>query len=187
MERRCWDQSQVIALIGPGGAGKLSLAVRLAPLLRLSFADLDSEFGRRFGDIGAYIRREVHYAYKLRNAALARQIIAGPFGPKLLVMSSGFLAQDNPPGALEANRRLIAACYSICLLPSRNMEESVAVIVERQSHRRFGRGPAREEAVIRERYPIYAREGDLLVFSTASPDDTAEAITLQLSTRLSGR
>jgi shikimate kinase len=179
-ERKRWDQSQNIVLIGPGGSGKSSLGVELAPLLNQGITDRDSEFNRQIGNVGEFIRKEGYEAYKLRNSALAALIMSELVTPTLFVTSSGFLTPDNPPTALEANRLLVAACYSICLLPSRNMEEAVGVILERQARRSFTRDRAHEESTIRARYPIYAQEGDLLVFSTAPSCNTAEAIAHRL-------
>jgi shikimate kinase len=182
-ERRQWDQSQNLAIIGPGGAGKSSLGTQLAPLLNHAVTDLDHEFSRRIGDIGAFIRDEGYETYKLRNSALATQIMSELAAPTLLVASSGFLSSDNPKAALDANRQLIERCYSICLLPSRDIVESIGVIVERQSTRPFALNNAHEESTIRARYPIYAREGDLLVFSMEPSSDIAAAIVRLLTTR----
>lgn len=179
-ERRCWDRSQNVVLIGPGGAGKSSLGIELAPLLNHDFADLDGEFSRRIGDIGEFIRKEGYEAYKLRNSILAGQLMFELVVPTLFVTSSGFLTADNPTKALEANRRLVATRYSICLLPSRDMEQAVGAIVERQSRRAFTGDHAHEESKIRARYPAYAQEGDLLVFSMAPSSDTAKAIACRL-------
>jgi shikimate kinase len=172
-KHRCWDRSQHILLIGPGGAGKSSLGIELAPLLSRCLVDLDSEFIQRVGNIGRFIREEGYDAHKRRNATLAGQIIVEAADPMLLVTSSGFLTSDNPPEALAANHRVLAACYSICLLPSRDVERAVQIIVQRQVTRPFTSDWKREEATIRARYPLYVQKGDLRVFSTLSPKDTA--------------
>jgi|JI8StandDraft_1071087.scaffolds.fasta_scaffold30348_2 shikimate kinase len=180
-ERKSWDRSRNVVLIGPGGAGKSSLGIALAPLLNHCLVDLDGEFSRRIGDIGEFLREEGYEAYKLRNSILAEQLMFERAAPTLLVTSSGFLAVDNPMKTLEANRRLVANCYSICLLPSRDLEKAVDVIVKRQSRRPFAGDHAHEERTIRARYSAYVQEGDLLVFSTAPSIDTAEAIARHLS------
>ena len=180
-ERRGWDRSQNIVLIGPGGAGKSTLGLELAPLLSRCLVDLDSEFTQCIGNIGRYIREEGYDAYKRRNSALAGLIMAEAAEPTLLVTSSGFLTADNPPDVLATNQQLLAACYSICLLPSRDVERAVATIVQRQISRPFTSDRTREEATIRARYPAYMQQGDLLVFSTLSPKATAGVLTKHLT------
>ena len=180
-ERSAWNSAKCLALIGPGGAGKSSLGIELAPLLERSLIDLDIEFNRRMGDISAYIHNNGHGKYKLANSNLARNIVDEMVAPSVLVTSSGFLTLDNPPQALDANRRLVASSYSVCLLPSRDLERAVSIILERQLARPFSGGPTKEEARIRDRYPIYAGLGDLIVFSITSSAEIARAVTRQLS------
>lgn len=182
-ERRSWDASRNLLLIGPGGAGKSSLGIELGLLIERRPVDIDQEFVRRIGDIDAFIRDEGYQRYKSRNSRLAREITSESPSPILLVTSSGFLTPDNPEPALAGNRKLLASSYSICLLPSRDLEGAVRIIVERQLARRFARDPAREEALIRERYPIYALLGDMVVYSAAA----AGAIARQVARRLSAR
>lgn len=175
-ERRPKRPAEILILIGPGGAGKSSLGLELAPLLKRQLVDLDTEFCSRNGHISAFLANQGYKEYKIQNSILAAVIIAEAASPTILVASSGFLTPDNPELTLEANESLTNACYSVCLLPSRDLDRSVSVIVERQLARPFARDRANEEAAIRRRYPVYAGLGDLVVFSTASPRETAAAI-----------
>jgi shikimate kinase len=180
-ERRPWNAARILLLIGPGGAGKSSLGSELAPLLNRRLVDLDHEFCRRVEDITTFMRRVGYERYKVENSALAAKIAAEAVCPTLLVASSGFLTNDNPKAALEANRSLLGACYSVCLLPSRQLERAVSVVLERQLARPFARAKVREEAAIRQRYGVYSLLGDLVVFSAASAADIAAAIERQFS------
>lgn len=180
-ERRPWNGARLLLLIGPGGAGKSALGSELAPLLDRRLVDLDHEFCRRLGDITTFMRREGYEGYKIQNSALAAEIAAEAVCPTVLVASSGFLTNDNPEPALEANRSLLKACYSVCLLPSRDLERAVTVIVERQLERPFARDKVREEAAIRARYGVYLRLGDLIVFAAGSPRETAKAVERHFS------
>ncbi len=176
IERKPWNHAGILLLIGPGGAGKSSLGSELSPLLKRRFVDLDDEFRRRIGDITVFMRREGYERYKMQNSVLAAEITAEAVSPTLLVASSGFLTPDNPEAALKVNQSVLDACYSLCLLPDRDLERAVTVIVERQLARPFARNRASEEATIRARLPVYAHLGDLMVFSAAPSRDTASAV-----------
>lgn len=178
-QRRRWSGGGNLLLIGPGGAGKTTLGGAVAPLLRVPSVDLDQEFSRRNGNIDAFIRIKGYQQYKLANSALAEELTLST-SSMLLVTSSGFLTTDNPEAALATNRRVLAASYSICLLPSRIIEKAVAIIVTRQLQRPFSRGRAREEEVAQTRVPLYAEAGDLVVFSDAAPKDVAQAVAIRL-------
>jgi shikimate kinase len=131
-ERRPWSAAKILLLIGPGGAGKSSLGSELAPLLNRRLVDLDHEFCRRVEDITTFMRREGYEHYEIENSALAARIAAEAMCPTILVASSRFLTNDNPETALKENRSLLEACYPVCLLPSRELERAVNIIVERQ-------------------------------------------------------
>jgi shikimate kinase len=175
-ERRQWEGSKNLFLIGPGAAGKSTVGACLAPYFGRRMLDLDDEFRSRNGNIDDFIRGEGYQSYKLANSALAEELVRTADTALIMATSSGFLTQDNPPAALDANRRLLAASYSICLLPSRSLEQTVATIVARQLRRPFARVRAREEEMIRQRFPVYAELGDLAVFSEASSNDVAQCI-----------
>ncbi len=175
-ERRRWNGNGHLLLVGPGAVGKSTFGAYLAPLLHRRLVDLDQEFGHRYGQIDEFIRFEGYHRYKLVNSALAEEIIISSRCEVIMVTSSGFLTPDNPRPALESNMRLLAESYSICLLPSRDMERAVTVIVDRQLRRPFARDKAGEEEAIRARFPVYVTLGDMVVFSEASPTDVAQAI-----------
>jgi shikimate kinase len=178
-ERRRWSGCGNLLLIGPGGAGKTTLGGTIAPLIGLPLIDLDQEFSRRNGDIDAFIRGKGYQQYKLTNSALAEEVVSSA-SSVLLATSSGFLTPENPEAALAANRRVLAASYSISLLPSRSLDRAVAIIVTRQLQRPFSRDRAREEEVARARVPLYAEAGDLVVFSDAAPRDVAQAVAIRI-------
>lgn len=178
-ERRRWSGCGNLLLIGPGGVGKTTLGAALAPLLGVLLIDLDQEFSLRNGNIDAFIRNEGYEQYKLINSALAEELTSSNLSI-LLATSSGFLTTDNPEAALTTNLRLLAASYSICLLPSRATEKAVGIIVTRQMQRQFSRDQAREAEVARARIPVYAEAGDLVVFSDAAPEDVAQAVAIRL-------
>ena len=180
-ERSPWNEAQVLLIIGPGSAGKSSLGIQLAPVLGRELIDLDIQFLNRIGNIGSYIRDEGYEQYKLADSKLACELKREVISPTILIASSGFLTADNPKAALDENHRLLAECYSLCLLPSRDLEKSVITIVERQMTRVFARDRASEEATIRDRYEIYARLGNTVVFSSAPSCNIAHSVAGRFS------
>lgn len=142
--------------------------------------DLDQEFLRRFGDIGEFIRQSGYQSYKVKNSALVKNTLLEAYDDILFVTSSGFLTEDNPVSAFNANDAVLSASYSVYLLPSRDIEDAVKIVVKRQLSRPFTSDRIREEQVIRERYLIYSGLGDLIVFLAAPPSDIAPAISAHL-------
>lgn len=63
---------------------------------------------------------------------LAVDLVTNAVDPLVLVASSGFLTLDNPEPEGSVNRELPARCYSICLLPSRDLDQAADIIVTRQ-------------------------------------------------------
>jgi shikimate kinase len=53
-----------ITLIGPGGAGKSTVAALIAERLSITFVDLDRRFADRAGDISEYINSRVRQQKK---------------------------------------------------------------------------------------------------------------------------
>ncbi len=186
-ERRRWNGKGHLLLVGPGAAGKSTLGPLLAPLLHRRLVDLDSEFSHRNGQIGTFIGVEGYDRYKQLNSALAEEIITSSQCEVMLVTSSGFLTPDNPPAALESNLRLLAASYSICLLPSRDLARAVSIIVGRQLQRPFARGSAQEAETIQTRFSVYVALGDMVVFSESAPGDVAQALADCLREKLYDR
>lgn len=180
LERRRWDRSELLFLIGPGGAGKSSAARCLAPLLGRDLIDLDRQFTERIAPIDRYIREAGYPAYKAANSAMAGELVAAVAAPVLFVTSSGFLADDNPAGVLQANRMLIARGYSLSLRPSADIAITTEVIVERQLGRGFGLERERETRKIRQRFGTYSALGDMLVTSVATAQVIADSLAIRL-------
>jgi len=174
--RRAWNGGKLLFLVGPGGVGKSALGRSLAPKLGRTLVDLDETFLVRIGDIGGFIRDQGYAAYKAANVKLASVLADEATRPLVLVMSPGFLIGDNPPETLAGNFALLARGYSVSLLPSSDIESTVATIVSRQMTRPFNVGIAKEEAKARARFETYKAAGDILVCSIASPDAMAEAL-----------
>ena len=146
-----------IALIGPGGAGKTTVGAMLAERLEMTFVDLDRRFRVRAGDIGDYINRFGYEAYARENVETYDAMLREERRPRVTALSSGFMtyAQDVHPEYPRIRRDVEQHPTTFVLLPSFDLEACVAETVRRQRERPFARSAETEEAVIRERFPIY--------------------------------
>lgn len=78
--------SERVALIGLSGAGKTTVAPRIASRLGCAWIDLDSEIARAAGaDVPGIIRREGEAAFRAREAAALRIALEEDPRPRLVV------------------------------------------------------------------------------------------------------
>jgi shikimate kinase len=147
----------VIHLIGPGGAGKSTVAPQLAALLGWTALDLDRAFESRHGSIDDVIRSRGYAAYASANI---ETLLATPTHPAAVIaLSSGFMTYGAVvhPQWQDIQQRIAGAATTFLLLPSLDVETCVAEIVRRQGARPlpWPRSAEREEAVVRARLPQY--------------------------------
>ena len=147
----------MIALIGPGGAGKSTVGALVAERLGVPLVDLDRRFEARAGDISEYIDRFGYHAYARENVATCQAVIDDGRAPLVAALSSGFMTypRDIHPEYGRIRRDIERSPSTFVLIPSIDLEICVTETVRRQLARSFARSAAREEAVIRERLPIY--------------------------------
>jgi shikimate kinase len=146
-----------IVLVGPGGAGKTTIGALLAERLGVEFVDLDRAFADRLTDIGEYINRFGYEAYARENVEVWRGLRREGPDARVAALSSGFMTypRDIHPQYAQLRYEIEQSPTTFLLIPSVEQERCVAETVRRQIGRPFGRSPAREEAVIRDRFPIY--------------------------------
>ena len=146
-----------IALIGPGGAGKTTIGAFFAERLGIEFFDLDRCLADRVGDISEYITRVGYEAYARENVETYRALSHKTTASRVLALSSGFMTypRGNHPEYDDLRNEIEQSPTTFVLLPSLDPERCVAETVRRQLTRRFSRSAAKEEAVIRERFPVY--------------------------------
>lgn len=79
--------SERVALIGLSGAGKTTVAPKVAARLGCDWIDLDREIARAAGvdAVGALIRREGEAAFRAREADALRQALEADPRPRLVV------------------------------------------------------------------------------------------------------
>jgi len=150
-------QSLPITLIGPGGAGKTTVGRLLAERLGTIFVDLDQCFRDRAGDISDFIDRFGYRAYAHANVEICRSVMIERNGRRVVALSSGFMTYppDVHPQYSSLHRDIERHPTTFVLLPSLDRDICVAETVRRQITRPFARPAAREEAVIRERFPVH--------------------------------
>lgn len=183
IERRQWTGGALLFIVGPGGAGKSSLGQLLAPLTHRRLLDLDQIFKSEVGPIDQYIQNFGNEAYRSRNSSLAKSLVRGCLDQILLVTSSGFLAEDNPPLVLADNQALLRQGYSLSLLPDDDHKLTCEIIVERKMSRGLVLDPQRERQKINSRLPVYRAAGDMLVVSKAALSTIAATVAERISTR----
>jgi shikimate kinase len=146
-----------ITLIGPGGAGKSTVALLLAERLRMRAIDLDRLFAERAGDISEYIKRFGYEVYAHQNVETYRLTLQEGTERAVVALSSGFMtySQDIHPDYARLRRDIEQSPATIVLIPSLDRERCVAETVRRQLTRPFARSRAAEDAVIRARFPLY--------------------------------
>jgi shikimate kinase len=178
--RRQREQGEGILLIGPGGVGKSTVGALLAGRWGWDLLDLDLIFCAELGTIGPYIAERGYEAYRVANLDLAQSLVSDCNQPAILVTSSGFLAA--PEGSEDRRRSLavLRSGYSITLLPSLDINIAAGIVVERQVKRPFGFTAESEAKKFHARFAIYRDAGDMLVASSASPREIADAVSESL-------
>ncbi len=166
-----------LALVGPMGAGKTSVARMLAPLLGLRFADTDLDIEHAAGlAVAALFERDGEAGFRrLEREALARRL-AG-HGQVLATGGGAVLDPDN--------RALLRARAFVVHLHASPAEQSARLQGDHSRPLLQGLDTtARLEALAAARDPLYAAVADLHLDTGGTPP--AE-VTRQLMAGLEGR
>lgn len=151
-------RNDIVNLIGPGGAGKSTAGARLARELGFSLVDLDEYFVAHSGDISDYLSSHTYSEYAARNFTNYGLAMTAISSPTVVVLSSGFMVYpaEIDPDYSRARDAVEMAPLTFLLMPSFDLEDCVATIVERQLLRPYLFSDRdREERRIRERFGRY--------------------------------
>lgn len=171
-----------IFIIGPGGVGKSTCGEILANLLGYNFIDLDIEFCERVENVGDYIKRFGYEKYCHENSRLFHEIISQHLENFIFSLSSGFLVHENLDDLTLKHKQVLKDLgLSILLLPSKSLDESTKIVVNRQLSRGFDLKEDREKTKFIQRFPIYKELGDIKIFSHDKPEIIAEQMKKEIA------
>jgi len=171
-----------IFLIGPGGVGKSTCGTILADLLGYNFIDLDAEFCERVENVGDYIKKLGYEKYCFENSKLFYEIIDQHLENFVFSLSSGFLVHEDLDNlTLKHKQSLKDLGISILLLPSKSLEKSADIVVDRQLSRGFGLKEDREKTKFIQRYSIYKELENIKIFSYDKPEIIAEQMKKEIA------
>lgn len=103
-----------------------------------------------------YITSFGYDIYARENVRLYRSLLEEGTNRCVIALSSGFMTYSEQIDEYASIRLAVEQSRTtFVLVPSLDRERCVAETVHRQLRRPFGRSAAREEEVIRERFPIY--------------------------------
>ena len=125
-----------IVLIGPRCCGKTSVGKELANRLTLQFLDGDALFTDRHGPIMAFVnangwpefrRRESEIIASVKQDYLGREIVFAPGGGAVAHNQGDEYRNQNVENLFD-----IASGRFVYQLPSKDLEESAKIVIERQ-------------------------------------------------------
>lgn len=171
-------------LVGPASVGKSTVGRALATRLCVGFIDVDLEFNSRIENITAHIASKGYESYARKNSELVERLIKEASEPIVFSLPAGFLVHESVPELVAKHIELLHRHgITILLLPSKDPEDTVDIVVARQLAR-WGVVPGESERdrFIR-RFNLYIQHGDIQIFSTEAPEAIAKKIETELKLR----
>lgn len=146
--------------IGPGGAGKTTVAKLLSAQMGIESHDLDEYFMHIEGDISDYIEYYGYNTYALRNIELYIQLekSLSPKQHHILVCSSGFITYTNQLSDtyIKLKQQIVLDPCTFLFLPSLDKQCCIQEIVKRQMGRSYLKANKEKESIkINKRIDTY--------------------------------
>lgn len=172
-----------IFLIGPASVGKTTVGKLLAEKLGYKFVDIDKEFCERIDFIPVYVNSKGYPAYCETNSMLVEQLLSENKDKTVFATPSGFLVHEKSPEIVEQNAKLIDAHITVLLLPDRDSNACVDIVVERQMKRHNDVDRDTERKRFLERSEKYKKYGDIQIYSMEPPENIVSEILGSLSSK----
>ncbi|MCH7316881.1 MULTISPECIES: shikimate kinase [Acinetobacter] len=177
----------LIYFIGPGGAGKTTVAKLLSAEFGFDYYDLDEYFMQSEGDITQYIIQHGYKEYAARNIQLFMQLQIKYDLNKIMIIvcSSGFMAypHDIQQDYMKIKDEIESHIFTFLMLPSLALETYVQEIVARQMNRAYlNPVRAKEELKIRQRFQLYSNLKCRVLLTDQIPDQVAANVKQILDT-----
>ena len=171
-----------IFFIGPASVGKSTAAKLLAEKLGRTFVDIDKEFCERIALIGDYLNANGYEAYCEANSALVGQLLLENPENTVFATPAGFLAHEKSPHLVAKHLKLIKQGVSVLLLPDKDPQKGIDVIVARQLARWHDVEEQDQRFKFLDRFEKYKNYGDIQIFSMESAEVIVELILKELNT-----
>jgi shikimate kinase len=166
--------AKTVALVGLMGAGKTSIGRRLAQRLGLPFVDADAEIEAAAGtSIEEIFLRHGEAAFRDGERRVIARLLDGP--PHVLATGGGAI--------MDPSTRALLRARAITVWLRADLDLMLARVARRNNRPLLKGGDPRAvlEALIAERYPVYA-EADITVDSVDGPPEaTLERVLAALA------
>jgi len=129
------NHSGPICISGPPGIGKTTIGKRIAKKMGITFYDLDDMITTKAGvktTKEVIEEKGVHYFQKLSHLCL-KETMQKKKGSYILAFGGGTIVHLEKGDLKDKNKSLVKQyAFTICILPSKNLNESVKVLWPRQ-------------------------------------------------------
>lgn len=171
-----------IFIIGPGGVGKSTAGKILAEKLGVAYIDVDREFERKFQNIQKYIKMHGYKKYCYQDSKLFYELLHTARNTVIFVLPSGFLVHEGYDTLTAKHKAALKHNgISVLLLPSKSLEESTKIVVQRELTRRPYLHADFERKKFISRYGKYKELGNIQIFSHDTPEKIAEEMRKKIS------
>jgi shikimate kinase len=160
-------KEQCYLLVGPGGVGKSTIARLVADMVGGVFVDADTEFRKRFGEVGEYTAHYGRDAYYARQAEVVFELLSEWRVRRelwLCALPASNLAHSGHAEITKRNRARIVGKYPIvCVLASEDPELGAEICIQRQQNREYAVDESRVRRLYLFQEKIYRSIADLVV------------------------